>query len=34
MVNFASVTSSFRFPRPTFVYGEQVDEYEQKPKWF
>ena len=24
------VTSSFRFPRPTFVYGEQVDEYEQK----
>lgn len=24
------VTSSFSFPRPTFVYGEQVDEYEQK----
>lgn len=24
------VTASFRFPRPTFVYGEQVDEYEQK----
>jgi len=24
------VTSSFRFPRPTFVYGEQVDEYETK----
>ena len=24
------VTSSFRFPRPTFVYGEQVDEYQQK----
>ena len=24
------VTSLFRFPRPTFVYGEQVDEYEQK----
>ena len=24
------VTPSFRFPRPTFVYGEQVDEYEQK----
>ena len=24
------VTSSFRFPRPTFVYGEQVDDYEQK----
>ena len=23
------VTASFRFPRPTFVYGEQVDEYEQ-----
>ena len=22
--------SPFRFPRPTFVYGEQVDEYEQK----
>ena len=21
---------SFSFPRPTFVYGEQVDEYEQK----
>ena len=24
------VTSSFSFPRPGFVYGEQVDEYEQK----
>lgn len=24
------VTASFSFPRPTFVYGEQVDEYEQK----
>ncbi len=24
------VTSSFSFPRPSFVYGEQVDEYEQK----
>ena len=24
------VTSSFSFSRPTFVYGEQVDEYEQK----
>lgn len=24
------VTSTFSFPRPTFVYGEQVDEYEQK----
>ena len=24
------VTASFRFPRPTFIYGEQVDEYEQK----
>ena len=24
------VTPSFRFPCPTFVYGEQVDEYEQK----
>ena len=24
------VTPSFSFPRPTFVYGEQVDEYEQK----
>ena len=24
------VTPSFRFPRPTFIYGEQVDEYEQK----
>ena len=24
------VTASFRFPHPTFVYGEQVDEYEQK----
>ena len=24
------VTPSFRSPRPTFVYGEQVDEYEQK----
>ena len=23
-------TPSFSFPRPTFVYGEQVDEYEQK----
>ena len=25
-----NVTHSFCFPRPTFVYGEQVDEYEQK----
>lgn len=24
------VTPSFSFPLPTFVYGEQVDEYEQK----
>lgn len=24
------VTASFSFPSPTFVYGEQVDEYEQK----
>ena len=24
------ITSTFSFPRPTFVYGEQVDEYEQK----
>lgn len=24
------VTSLFSFPRPTFVYGEQVDEYEKK----
>jgi len=24
------VTPEFRFPRPTFIYGEQVDEYEQK----
>lgn len=24
------VTMTFRFPRPTFIYGEQVDEYEQK----
>ena len=24
------VTASFSFPLPTFVYGEQVDEYEQK----
>lgn len=23
------VTPTFRFPLPTFVYGEQVDEYEQ-----
>jgi len=23
------VTPSFSFPRPTFVYGEQVDEYEK-----
>jgi len=23
-------TSTFSFPRTTFVYGEQVDEYEQK----
>lgn len=25
-----SVTDRFSFPRPTFVYGEQVDEYSQK----
>lgn len=25
-----SVTDSFSFSRPTFVYGEQVDEYAQK----
>ncbi len=24
------ITSTFSFPRPTFVYGEQVDEYEHK----
>lgn len=24
------VTATFSFPRPTFVYGEQVDEYERK----
>ena len=24
------VTSTFSFPRQTFVYGEQVDEYERK----
>lgn len=24
------VTSSFSFSRPTFIYGEQVDEYNQK----
>lgn len=24
------VTATFRFPLQTFVYGEQVDEYEQK----
>ena len=24
------VTATFSFPRQTFVYGEQVDEYEQK----
>lgn len=24
------VTATFSFPRQTFVYGEQIDEYEQK----
>lgn len=24
------ITNSFSFPRPTFVYGEGVDEYEQQ----